>query len=77
MCNRFHCAVPLLLCQVGANMRFRVKLILNGVEFQMLITASSKKEALKSMIDTANNYPDKRMQIVSIEPEIRHLSHSE
>jgi hypothetical protein len=57
-------------------MRFRVKLILNGVEFQMLITASSKKEALKSMIDTANNYPDKRMQIVSIEPEIRHLSHS-
>jgi hypothetical protein len=58
-------------------MRYRVKMILNGVQFEMLITASSKKEALKSMIDTANNYPDKRMQIVSIEPEVRHLSHSE
>jgi hypothetical protein len=57
-------------------MKYRVKLILDGVEFQMLISASTKKEALKSMIDTAKNYPDKRMQIVSIQPEVRHLSHS-
>jgi hypothetical protein len=76
LCNRFHRTDPLLLCHVGVNMRYRIKLILDGLEFQMLITASSKKDALKSMIDTANNYPDKRMQIVSIEPEVRHLSHS-
>jgi hypothetical protein len=74
--HRVCCAVSLLLRQVGDNMRFRVKLILDGVEFQMLISASSKKEALKSMIDTANNYPNKRMQIVSIEPESRDLSQS-
>jgi hypothetical protein len=57
-------------------MRYRVKLIVDGIQMEMLISASNKKEALKSMIDTANNYPNKRMQIVSIEPESRDLSQS-
>ena len=56
-------------------MRYRVKMILDGVQFEMIINASTKKDALKSMIDIANNYPDKRMQIVSVKPEVHHLSH--
>jgi hypothetical protein len=57
-------------------MRYRVKMNLDGLQFEMLISANSKKEALKSMIETANNYPDKRMQIVSIEPEVRNIPYS-
>jgi len=48
-------------------MRYRITLQLNGIEFKMEISAPSKKMALKSMLDTARIYPDKRMTIVSIE----------
>lgn len=66
----------LLLHQMGVNMKFRVKTILNGVSFEMLISAKDEKEALKEMTEVANNYPEKRLEIVSIKPEVCDLPHS-
>jgi len=57
-------------------MKFRVKTILDGVSFEMLINAKDQKEALKEMTEVANNYPEKRLEIVSIKPEVRDLPHS-
>ena len=61
---------------MGVNMKFRVKTILDGVSFEMLISAKDQKEALKEMTEIANNYPEKRLEIVSIKPEVRDLPHS-
>jgi len=57
-------------------MKFRVKTILDGVSFEMLISAKDQKEALKEMTEVDNNYPEKRLEIVSIKPEVRDLPHS-
>jgi len=47
-------------------MKYQVKLKFGDVEFKIEISALSKKDALKSMLETARNYPEKRMTIVSI-----------
>lgn len=57
-------------------MRYIVHLHLSDIEFKMVISADTQKEALKSMLDVARNYPDQRMKIVSVKPEIRNLPHS-
>ena len=47
-------------------MKYQVKLKLGDIEFKIEISALSKKDALKSMLQTARSYPEKRMTIVSI-----------